>query len=231
VRELLRSFIPLLGVTGVTVPTTARFLTRNEQSEAKTVFGESLDFSMILIADGTGFQKRPFTVAVPVSGGFHVVMLLGDIDPWHIRDRSNTLIHELTHAWQSQHADDHTAFMKNSVRSQVGALADLPFAKAEAAAAVVGVNVFDPLVLARAARAAAAEDVSAYAYIPGRRFDQYAVEQIAQQVEDGYINRSPIRAIVTKIQSARVNDPDRDNEASLQVISFHRKSTPRVIFH
>lgn len=230
VRELLRSIIPILGVTGVTVPTSARFLTLDEQTEANTVFGESLDFSKILIADGTGFQDRPFTVAVPLAGGFHVVMLLGDFDPWHTRNRSDTLIHELTHAWQSQHAGDHTAFMKNSVRCQVGALADLPLAKTEAAAAVVGLNVFDPLALARGAQAAAAEDVSAYAYIPGGRFDQYAAEQIAQQIEDGYHNRRPISAIVEPIRSARANAPNRDNEAGLQVIGFERKSTPGVVF-
>jgi peptidoglycan hydrolase-like protein with peptidoglycan-binding domain len=237
VRELLRSFIPILGVTGVKLPTAARFLTAPEQAEATTVFGASLDFSKILIADGTGFQDRPFTVAVPASGSFFVVMLLGDLNPWHTRPRSHTLIHELTHAWQSQHAGDPTAFMKNSVRCQAGALADLPIAKAAAGVAAseaaVRRGVFDPIALARiAAAAAAAEDVSAYAYIPGRPFGEYAAEQIAQQVEDGHRGvGSPTPGILTAIRSVRANGRDLTNEASLQVTSFHRKSTPRVVFH
>jgi peptidoglycan hydrolase-like protein with peptidoglycan-binding domain len=237
VRELLRSFIPILGVAGVRLPTTARFLTAAEQAEATTVFGASLDFSKILIADGTGFQDRPFTVAVPVSGSFFVVMLLGDLNPWHTRPRSHTLIHELTHAWQSQHAGDPTAFMKNSVRCQAGALADLPIAKAAAgaaaSAAAVGRGVFDPIALARiAAAAAAAEDVSAYAYIPGRPFTGYAAEQIAQQVEDGHSGAGrPTPGVLTTIRSVSANVRSPANEASLGVTSFHRKSTSGVVFH
>jgi putative peptidoglycan binding protein len=237
VRELLRGIIPLLGATGVKLPTTARFLTPPEQAEATTVFGGSLDFSKILIADGTGFQNRQFTVAVPVAGSFHVVMLLGDLNPWHTRPRSHTLIHELVHAWQSQHAGDPTAFMKNSVSCQVRALADLPIAKAAASAAAtaaaVGRGVFDPVALARiGAKAFADEDVSAYAYIPGKPFGDYAAEQIAQQVEDGHKGvGSPTPGIVTTIQRVGANVRSPTNEASLTVISFHRSSTPRVVFH
>jgi len=236
VQGLLTSIVPILGAAGAKLPTAVRFLTLDEQKEATSVFGKSLDFSKILIADGTGFQKRPFTVAVPVSSGFYVVMLLGDIDPWHTRNRSDTLIHELTHAWQSQHADDPTAYVKNSIRCQAGALAYLPFAKAEAAAAAIGLNVFnpwavaDPRAVARGAQAAADEDVSAYAYLPGGRFDQYAAEQIAQQIEDGYSSGRPIPAIVTPIQSAGPNIRVSENEASLQVLGFERKSTPGVVF-
>jgi peptidoglycan hydrolase-like protein with peptidoglycan-binding domain len=237
VRRILGS-LPLLGATGVKVPTTARFLTADEQREAMTVYGGSLDFTKILISDGLGFQGRGFTVAVPLTSGSHVVMNMGDVSPWHTKPRSNTLIHELAHAWQSQHhGSDPRAFMENSVLCQARALADLPIAKAAAAAAAteaaVRRGVFDPRRLAAIAQAAAAgEEVSAYAYIPGRAFAGYAAEQVAQQVEDGYAGTGrPTPVILTTIRSVAANVRSADNEASLRVISFHRRSARGVVFH
>jgi outer membrane protein OmpA-like peptidoglycan-associated protein len=209
VRDSLRTYTPLLGLTGVKLPTTVRCLNAAEHAEATKVFGASLDFSKILIADGVGFQGRPFTVAVRVAGSFYVVMLVG------ARPSYDTLIHELTHAWQSQHAGDPSAFMKNSVSCQAGAL------KLAAALAILA-----PLP------GYSTDDVSAYAYIPGKSFGEYAAEQIAQQVEDSYsgVGR-PTPGIVTVIRSAPANTRDPGNEASLKVISYHRKSTPGVVFH
>jgi hypothetical protein len=124
----------------VVVPTAARFLDAAEQSEAMTVYHGSLDFTKILITDSLGFLRRKFTVAVPLSIGSHVVIIMGDLCSWVTRPRSATLIHELAHAWQSQHyGSDPEAFMKNSVECQIRALA-------------------------------AAGDVSAYAYVPGKPF-------------------------------------------------------------
>ncbi len=236
VRDILRGITPLLGLTGAKLPTTARFLTAPEQAAAKKVFDGSLDFSRILIADGTGFQNRKFTVAVPVSGRFHVVMLLGDLNPWHTHGRSSTLIHELAHAWQSQHANDATQFMKNSVSCQALALADIPIAKAAAAAAAAaraaarGVLPWEIPGISK--NAAANEDVSAYAYIPGKTFEAYAAEQIAQQVEDAHARTGrPTPGVLSTIKSVRAGARDLKNEASLRVVSFHRKSTPGVVFH
>jgi hypothetical protein len=163
--------------------------------------------------------------------------MMGDLCSWATRPRSATLIHELAHAWQSQHhASDPQAFMKNSVECQVRALADVPIAKAAAAsastAAAVRRGVMDPVALASIGRsAAAAEDVSAYAYVPGRPFGEYAAEQIAQQTEDTYLGRGrPTASIVPTIRSVSANARSLDNESSLTVISFHRRSTPKVVF-
>jgi peptidoglycan hydrolase-like protein with peptidoglycan-binding domain len=229
--------LPGLGLTGIKVPTTARFLTAAEQSEAMKVYSGSLDFTKILISDGLGFQGRPFTVAAPLASGSHVVMNLGDLGSWETRPRSNTLIHELAHAWQSQHhGSDPAAFMKNSVLCQARALADLPIAKAEAAAAAsaaaVSRGVLDPRTLASIAQKAAdAEDVSPYAYIPGKTFGDYAAEQIAQQVEDAYRGGGrPTPGVLPVIRSVSANVRSRNNETSLGVTSFHRKSEAGVVF-
>lgn len=241
VNDLLRlvgvivSSLPAVVSTAVKLPTAARFLDAAEQSEARTIYGPSLDFTKILIADGLGFQKRMSTVAVPLSAGSHVVMMMGDLCGWATRPRSATLIHQLAHAWQSQHhGSDAQAFMKNSVVCQVRALAALPSAKAAAAAkaAVAAIRRVVPITLAAiGAEAFEAEDVSAFAYVPGKPFREYAAEQIAQQVEDAYTRTgSPTPVIASTIRSARAHARSLDNESSLTVISFHAKSTPRVIF-
>jgi outer membrane protein OmpA-like peptidoglycan-associated protein len=234
IHNLLRS-LPL-GLIGVKLPTAARCLTPAEQSFAMKVYVGSLDFTKILISDGIGAQNRPFTVAVPTSVGWHVVMLLGDISRSWVG--SGTLIHELAHAWQSQHhGSDPTAFMKNSVECQVRALADIPVGKAAASASAVAAavarGVLDPISLGRiGAAAAGAESSSAYAYVPGKPFGQYAAEQIAQQVEDSFIGAgSPTPGVLPVIKSVSANVPSSDNQASLSTISFHRRSTRGVVFH
>lgn len=236
VRLILGS-LPL-GRTGVKLPTSVRFLNAPEQSEAITVFDRSLDFTKILISDGLGFEERQFTVAVQLASGWYVVMNLGDLASWASpQGRSKTLIHELTHAWQSQHhGSEPRRFMLNSVGCQALALADIPPAKAAAAARATEIalasGVQNPFTLARIGRAAfAAEDVSAYAYIPGKAFTEYAAEQIAQQVEDAYASHSSTAPVLAVIQSVGANVRSLDNERSLTVVSFHRKSTPRVVFH
>ena len=91
--RLIVSSLPAVVSSAVKLPTAARFLDAGEQSEARTIYGPSLDFTKILIADGLGFQKRVFTVAVPLSAGSHVVMMMGDLCSWATRPRSATLIH------------------------------------------------------------------------------------------------------------------------------------------
>lgn len=234
INHQLRS-LPL-GMIGVKLPTAARCLTPAEQSFAMGTYAGSLDFTKILIADGLGAGRLPFTVAVPTSVGWHVVMLLGDISRSWVGN--GTLIHELAHAWQSQHhGSDPTVYMKNSVECQMKALADIPIAKAAAAAADVEIaiarGVFDPRTLAGIGSAAAGrESSSSYAYVPGKSFGAYAAEQIAQQVEDSFSHTGrPTPAVLSVIRSVSANVPSADNRASLNVISFHRKSTPGVVFH
>jgi hypothetical protein len=226
-----------LGTLGIKLPTAARFLDATEQSEAVTIYGSSLDFTKIVITDGLGASSRPFTVAVPLASGFHIAMNLGDLCSWASRPRSDTLVHELAHAWQSQHhGSSPTAYMSNSVACQLLAMADLPIAKAAAAknatTAAVKHGVFDTSRLATiAAAAAAAEDVSAYAYIPGKAFDEYAAEQIAQQVEHTYSHSGhPTPGVVTLISSVKPHVVSPENERGLTVRSFHRKSTAGVVF-
>jgi hypothetical protein len=93
------------------MPTAIRFLCEDAAKEAFKVFGGSLDLTKILISNGIGRNGRAATGAVDHPDGWHVVLNLGDLSSWATTPRRRCdLIHELTHAWQSQtswHGQDH----------------------------------------------------------------------------------------------------------------------------
>ena len=243
VKETLGS-LPL-SKAGVVLPTTARFLDPAEQAEARKVYGGSLDFTKILITDGLGAGGRKFTLAVKLaSGGWHVVIMMGDVLCWANPTpcglsttccwRSVDLIHELAHAWQSQHhgpdptlpsfVKGPTAFMWNSVKCQ---------AKAEAPTAASKLS-------------GANKRYDAYAYTnpgpPGNLgFDKYQSEQIAQQVQHHYQDmlfgknmprncrpRNPNAIVLTTIRRPAPNAPVPENVASLKVVWAHELGAPGV---
>jgi hypothetical protein len=95
-----------------------------EFSLAFTVFATSLNYASILISDALGLKGAPFTMYIGSPGGgmptAGVIVLnlgpdfSGTADPL-------TFIHELTHAWQSQHHINPYQFMINSIASQAKA--------------------------------------------------------------------------------------------------------------
>ncbi|WP_227370552.1 S8 family peptidase [Halomonas sp. M20] len=205
-KEWIPDAIENIVCPGIKAPSRLRFLDPAEQAEARTVYGASLDFSHILITDGLGCGGRPFTVAFPVSGDWWIAMNQGSIASFATRPRSDTLIHELAHAWQSQHhGSDPTAFMQNSMINQAAAAAMSAMPGGEA---------------------------SAYAYIPGKPFGEYAAEQIAEQIEDSYNSTgSPTPAIVSHVSSVASGVADAANQISLTVMNgFERRSTAGVIW-
>jgi hypothetical protein len=181
-----------------------------EEGIATRVFGTSLQLETIFMSDATGLQNRPFTTAVPAQTlpvgaitGVVQVMNLGTFTP-----DEDDLIHELAHVWQSQHHSDKFQFMKNCVSSQGAALAANP-PKA----------IFDPSI-ARNEEFPSNFPVSAYAFVRGKAFDQYAGEQIAQQVER---NVTAIRARMKGIGAGVV---DSANVTSLsQIRTEDRRSS------
>jgi Putative peptidoglycan binding domain len=190
-------FLPL-HKQGIKLPTTARFLDPAEQAEAMKMYGGSLDFSKILITDGIGANNRAYTLAVTLGGVWHVVIMMGSVKCWATKPGSVTLIHELAHAWQSQHhGTDHIAYIKNSLECQA-------LAKVKTKANSKG-QTFDE-----------------YAYVNNLPFDQYSAEQIAQQVERLYDPKPvgcPTSALLTTIRAASPNAPVKANEDSLKVVN------------
>jgi peptidoglycan hydrolase-like protein with peptidoglycan-binding domain len=94
----------------ITLPTSLRFLTAAEIGSASAVFGSSLNFATILISNALGLNKRPFTIVGPLPG--FITLNMGS------SFSTSTLIHELTHAWQSQHHPSAAQYMVNAVASQ-----------------------------------------------------------------------------------------------------------------
>ena len=198
VRKVLGS-LPL-GKAKIVLPTAARFLDPAEQSVAMTVYGGSLDFTKILITDGLGMSGRMFTVAVQLSTGWYVVMNMGSLQCWA---RSRDLIHELAHAWQSQHHSDPRTFMKNSVACQ---------AKEFALSKATG------------------KPHHAYAYVPGKAFGDYSAEQIAQQVQHHFTRSGrPTPVVLSTIRAAAPNVPVAENAASLTVVTTPQLGAPGVV--
>jgi len=190
---------------------TIKPLTFGQQVTASGVFGTSLDFSTIFISDQTGAQNRPFTVAVPATLLTPAVQLmnLGTFSP-----TTDLLIHELTHVWQSQHHSSATQFITNAAASQVAA-----------AAANKLVAVSDPTVTSN-------KDFplqypfSAYAYLmsAGKKFTDFAAEQIANAVENGE------STIVSHVKGVAKGAVDADNVTSLATVRIGDRRVFGTVF-
>jgi hypothetical protein len=105
---------------GITLPGGARGLSSGELTQARSVYGSSVDYGVVVITDATGGSGRPFTTALPL--GF-IALNLGSSAYKTPGSNRDLLIHELAHVWQSQHHPSSAAFMANSVLSQGGAAA------------------------------------------------------------------------------------------------------------
>jgi peptidoglycan hydrolase-like protein with peptidoglycan-binding domain len=125
-----------------------------EEAIATTVYGGSIDTSRVSLSDKTGLSNRAFVLGIPNLLGPSIQIMNVGLSP-----SRDTMIHELAHVWQSQHASSATQFMINAVASQ---------GLAEAANQLAHTTSF-----------------SAYGYRPGKGFGEYGAEQIAQQAENG----------------------------------------------
>lgn len=82
-------------VADIVKVTTTRPLSDREISIAQSVFGNSIDYSLVRI------DEWALTAAPEVNGGRPYVMF-NTINTWGALDNDHTLIHELTHIWQYQ---------------------------------------------------------------------------------------------------------------------------------
>jgi hypothetical protein len=174
---------------------------------ARAFYGSSLHYDRIFLSSAVGLSGRAFTAPVPVPpfvirslwllGGMIQVLNVGT------SPSRDTLIHELGHAWQSQHhGSQGAAYAANCVACQGAALA------ANKAIALV-----DPSVKSN-------HDfpvdypISAYAYLRGLTFHEYGGEQIAQQLEKG---EAPI---ISRVTGAAAGARDTENEKSVEATNI-----------
>lgn len=169
-------------VTTSPLPNNARAVNLGEKGVLIPVFGSSIDFSTVLVTTLTGMGGRAFVATVPSP--FFGLPAIQIVNAGH-SPTDETLLHEFTHVWQSQHAASPLAYMVSAVFVQT---------VADQANATAGKTV-----------------CSAYAYVPGKPFGEYNVEQIAQQVGKGE------SAIRTHCKSAVKNAKDSENIKSHNV--------------
>ena len=99
-----------------------RVLTQEEKDLAKQVFHESLDISKIRITTVSGYQNRAFTVFGWKNTYCH--MGRSFTNPKNATtsaypEPGQLLIHELTHAWQIQHASSKIKLSLKAVVTQI----------------------------------------------------------------------------------------------------------------
>jgi hypothetical protein len=97
------------------LPRSFRFVTAQEETVARQVFGSTVPYRRVLISDGAGVKDRPFTVptSMPVPGYSPMVIPLPGKYVIHAgplfrgmsdsEEGKKTLVHELTHVWQGEH--------------------------------------------------------------------------------------------------------------------------------
>ncbi len=224
-----QQFQLLLRAMDISLPSQARCLSQAERAIADPVYGGSLDYEDIYVSDGIGLSQRPFTTAIPTSATKWIVILNLGANAFQSGAAKDNLIHELAHAWQSQHHPISWQYMYNCVQSQVAAVA---------ATALADLNSSRPMRLANPLIPdLKLGPASAYAYVPGKPFGEYGGEQIAQQIEDYYFApisstiKTQIKKFVDHIQSLPARAPDPDNIQSLSKIRYAHKSFPNVVWH
>ncbi len=220
----------VLNQVGGRMPTKARCLAMAELSIAKPIYQDSLAYDDIYVSDALGAGGNPFTIALPLNDRWIVILNLGPAafnDPNN--SRKSVLIHELAHAWQSQHHPSPWQFMVNCTESNAAAAVAT---KADAVSSNRWVNRLTGIP------AIGTGEASAYAYIPGLPFGDYAGEQIAEQIEDFFYRpgelKPQIRGLVSTIWAHIVSVPTRKidpaNFQSLSKIRFEFKNTTGVIW-
>jgi hypothetical protein len=174
-------------------------------------FGSSIDLSRVFISDRVGPTGRPFTafIGAPTDGSASLgicVMNCGS----KTHDQ-NTIVHEATHVWQSQHSSNGAKYIQNCLGSQAkaaqenvveAALLGKPFAH-------VDFPGFFPM--------------DAYSFLPGKPFTEYGGEQIAFQVEKRVV------AIVTRVKSVAAGVTDSDNDKCLSTLRTQDRRVAGVV--
>jgi hypothetical protein len=220
----------VLQQLGARMPTRARCLDPLELAIAKPIYQNSLVYDDIFISDGFGGGGNPFTIALELGGRWIVILNVGPgayADPAY--SKKSVLIHELAHAWQSQHHPKPWQFMLNctecnaaaAVATRVDAASRNKWVKTATGMPDIGTG-----------------EASSYAYVPGLPFGEYAGEQIAEQVEDFFYpprgletsKRVLLSSIWSHITSVQAGIPDWGNIESLGNVRFEYH-TQGVVWH
>jgi hypothetical protein len=141
-----------------------------------------------------------------------------------------TLVHELAHAWQSQHHPDPWAFMYNSWRCHHEAWEATVRSWGNRTRRALG-QTRDLTVWTHYSEA------SPYAWVPRKQFADYGCEQIAQQVQDSLFRAGKAvprtsDAILWHMRRVPPGKPDPANIRSLgKIKGYAYRDSPNVVWH
>jgi hypothetical protein len=220
-----------LQVARARPPTEARCLHSVELAFAGLWYSNSLVYEDIYVSEAEGVGGRSFTIALPWSTSWMVVLNLGPKgfnDP--AASNKATLVHELAHAWQSQHHPDPWAFMITSWKCHQEAWEATMRAFRNRSLRAIG-QTSDQNISTHFSEA------SPYAWVPGKQFGDYGAEQIAQQVQDslfpaGVAVSRTSDVILWHMRTVPPGKPDPANIRSLQrTKGYEYRDTPNVVWH
>ena len=100
------------GVAGDAATTDIRGLNKTERQEAQKVFGNSLNYDAVRVSDSSKLMQIGGYARTPYNTIFFPTGTLDRSDPGYYA----WLIHELTHAWQTQHGVSTLTKIKYAVR-------------------------------------------------------------------------------------------------------------------
>lgn len=232
----------IMNSLGAALPKNARCLSAEEVPVAKSVYGESINYDDVYISDGVGASKRAVTTAIPYESRWIVLLNLGSHAYNNPLSSSSTLIHELAHAWQSQHHRQPWRYMVNCVACQAAAASATLASKAlDNPYARVGLDIVIGPVVGVVPNLGPAD---AYSYVPGKGFAEYAGEQNAQQIEDFFAPPTPpagpsispaqrnnLATIVRHVKNVAKGAHDPENERSLANIRYAHQTFKGVVWH
>jgi hypothetical protein len=209
------------GITGgsptfgsISLPSLPSFqkLDATQTGFAIGAFGTSIDLSRVFISNKLGPTGRPFTAFIGAPVGLATQFGICVMNLGKFATDKKTVIHELAHVWQSQHAANPATFMQNCLGSQTQAAAE----NGVLVTALPDIRKHDDFP--------SDFPMSAYSFVPGKpSFSDYAGEQIAYQVEKG------IAAIVTHVKSVSAGTIDTENNKSLQTIRTQDRRAAGVV--
>jgi uncharacterized radical SAM superfamily Fe-S cluster-containing enzyme len=164
-----------------------------EKAVLIAVFGSSIDFDKVVMTSMTGAGGRAFVLTIgSASPGGPAINIVNA----GASPTNKTLVHEFTHVWQSQHSSNPTQYMVSAIACQ-------------ALEATTNAGLSVPIC-------------SAYAYVPGKKFGEYNVEQIAQMVCKGEA------AIAAHCKAAAKNKLDLGAMAIERNVTIEYFSSPGV---
>lgn len=96
-------------------------LWQNEIELAKTVFGDTLPYDRISIANMTLGSTAVTVATSPIRSRATYVLMWGEVYGSNVTDTRfrDTFIHELTHVWQAEHGSFAMAYMAESLWAQL----------------------------------------------------------------------------------------------------------------